>query len=295
MLSVGGGEIELKLFCVDAAERLSASYRPFRAVVAFSATLRPQHFYRSALGLPPETPGLQLASPFVPEHQLSLVCPFVDTRYRAREASLASLVDVIYRVFSSRAGNYLVFFPSYVYLAAAQQAFIERYPEVALAVQSRDSDEDQRRAFLQRFGARGRQLGFAIMGGIYGEGIDYAGERLLGAVVVGTGLPSLGAEQRLIQAGYDERRLDGFDYAYRFPGFTRVLQTAGRVVRGEADRGVVVLIDPRFQQRFYQRLYPEHWRVYHARDANQLEAELTAFWQRGDGNSDRVYRSTAAQ
>jgi len=271
-------EIEIQLRCVNASDRLKQSFALYKAVVAFSATLRPLDYYHKGLGLPDDAQGMVLESPFDPSRLGVYVCSHVDTRYRQRLQSIDTLVELIHQVYSAKRGNYLVFFPSYAYLDQVYQSFVSAYPNLQVVRQQRENDTETRAQFLGSFQVPGATLGFAILGGVFGEGIDYEGDRLIGSVIVGTGLPSLSLEQKLISEDYAARGLDGFDFAFRYPGFTRVLQTAGRVIRGELDRGVVVLVDLRFSDTFYRKLYPTHWLVKPCRSHADLAQGLTHFW-----------------
>ena len=273
-------EVELHLVCLDAAGELARRRASFGACVMFSATLAPLPFYRDGLGLPPGTPALALPSPFDPARTLHCVVPWVDTRWRARERSLDALVDLIVRVSESRAGNHLVFLPSYAYLERVHAAFALARPARETWRQLPGQDGRARRETLARLDEPGHRVGFAILGGAYGEGVDYAGERLIGVVVVGTGLPPPSLEGELAAARYRERGLDGFDHAARYPGFARVLQTAGRLIRGERDRGIVVLADDRFATAPYRRLFPAHWNVRRPAGPEALTALLARFWER---------------
>jgi Rad3-related DNA helicase len=157
--------------------------------------------------------------------------------------------------------------------------FRELYPEIDSLLQQREFDAAAQQQFLSRFFDGERQLGFAIMGGRFAEGIDYQGDALIGAIIVGVGLPQANTEQQLIQQDFAMLQLDGFDYAFRFPGLIRVKQSAGRVIRSEQDRGVVILLDRRFRQAGYARHLPAHWHPAYCKDADSLEQSLSAFWQ----------------
>ncbi|WP_334078292.1 ATP-dependent DNA helicase [Microbulbifer sp. M83] len=277
-------EQELKFLCLNAADYLAQAYRQFHAVLAFSATLRPPGYIYRQLGLQADAPYLALPSPFNPDQLGVFLCPYVDTRYRARDRSTDALVDMVARVYHSRPGNYLVFFPSYRFMQQVAERFGERYPGIALVQQQPGAGEQERGAFLAHF-ADGRQsLGFAIMGGVFGEGVDYVGEQLVGTIVVGVGLPQMNQEQELLRRACDESDSagNGFDIAYRYPGLTRVLQTAGRVIRTESDRGVVILADTRFTDPFYRNLYPEHWQLQACNNGEALSQGLGAFWDTAD-------------
>ena len=141
---------------------------------------------------------------------------------------------------------------------------------------------------MQSFESNDAILAFSILGGVYGEGVDYTGDKLIGAIVVGTGLPALSLEQKLIEQDYNRQGLNGFDYASRYPGMTRVLQTAGRVIRSEHDKGVVILADQRLSEPFYQALFPTHWQVNQCNDTENLQQSLTQFWNNSPGIADPV-------
>ncbi|MBB5211881.1 ATP-dependent DNA helicase [Microbulbifer hydrolyticus] len=271
-------EQEVELLCVNAAEYLQQAYQQFHGVIVFSATLRPAGYIYQQLGLQPASPYLSLPSPFQPEQLGLLLCPYVDTRYRARHQATDALVDMVARTFHSRPGNYLVFFPSYRFLQQVVERFAALFPEIPLVQQSSGSSDQQRAEFLAHFGEGRRSLGFAIMGGVFGEGVDYVGEQLVGTIVVGVGLPQVNEEQELLRGAAEERGENGFDIAYRYPGLTRVLQTAGRVIRTESDRGVVILADYRFADPFYRSLYPQHWQPQICNNGTALTDALDQFW-----------------
>ncbi len=276
------GNILIQLRCLDASASLQKRLAGFRAAVVFSATLRPWQFYLQSLGMPPSTTTLALNSPFPSQQQLTSLCSYVDTRFHARENSLPQIVDIVHCAYQAQPGNYQIFFPSYAYMEQAHRLFAHTHPDIPLAIQQRDSSEAERESFLARFSNENRLLSFAIMGGIYGEGVDYLGDRLIGSIVVGTGLPAVTLEQKLIEQHYADQQLNGFDYAGRYPGLTRVLQTAGRVIRSERDRGVVILIDARFDQAFYRSLFPQHWQINNCTNLSEVKRQLGEFWQRAN-------------
>lgn len=273
-------EVVVTLYCLDASNVLAKQYRLYKSQVVFSATLRPSLFYRDTLGLPETTPQLKISSPFDSERTLHAVVDWIDTRYRKRASSIGLLTQLIKRISDAKPGNYLVFFPSYAYLEQAYSAFTTEYPSVAVWKQSGDQSKDDQKELLDSLDQAGHRVGFAIVGGVFGEGIDYLGDKLIGVVVVSTGLPGLDAKTQLVSDHYREQGHDGYDFAYRYPGFTRVLQTAGRLIRSETDSGVVVLVDDRFRQTFYQQLYPESWRVRYPANLASLAEEVEHFWDR---------------
>ncbi|WP_299597814.1 ATP-dependent DNA helicase [uncultured Microbulbifer sp.] len=271
-------EQQVELLCMNAAEYLQQAYQSFHGVIAFSATLRPQNFVYRQLGFPLDSPYVALPSPFHRDQQGVFLCPYVDTRYHARHRATDTLVDMIARTFHSRPGNYLVFFPSYRFLQQVAEHFAAQFPELALVQQLAGSSDQQRTEFLAHFRENRRSLGFAIMGGIFGEGVDYVGEQLVGTIVVGVGLPQVNQEQELLREACERQGENGFDTAYRYPGLTRVLQTAGRVIRTETDRGVVILADCRFTDPFYRDLYPQHWQPQICDNGDTLSSALDQFW-----------------
>lgn len=271
-------QVKVNLKCLDAASYLKPQYELFRSTLVFSATLRPAPFYRDALGLDDEARQLVLGSPFSVDQVSHCVVNYINTRYQYRSASMPDLVNLLNTLVNSEPGNYMVFFPSYAYLEHAFASFTKKYPSIDTWQQPRNADMEERMRLLDRLEVSGTRLGFAILGGVFGEGIDYVGDRLIGVVLVGVGLPGLGVEQDLIAECYRNQGLDGFDYAYRYPGFTKVLQTAGRVIRTESDKGVIVLVDDRFNQPFYRGLYPNHWRVETANSPDDVEQKLKLFW-----------------
>jgi DNA excision repair protein ERCC-2 len=207
----------------------------------------------------------------------------IATKYAQRADSYAPIASAIETICSAQVGNYLVFFPSYAYLSAVLELLQERLPEERLLVQDRGMTEVERETFLAQFSDSNQEtlVGLAVMGGIFGEGIDLVGERLIGAVVVGVGIPQLGLERDLIKDYFDHQNGRGFAYAYQYPGFNRVLQATGRVIRTEEDRGIIVLIGERFTHARYRRLFPTHWRGFQIVQKNtEIETKLTRFWSR---------------
>jgi Rad3-related DNA helicase len=275
-----GRSIRVRLFCLDPSFLLGEALGRGKAAVFFSATLTPIDYYRTLLGGSGEDRVLQLPSPFAPEHLAVLVQDRIRTHLKARAASLADVVQAIAAVVEGRRGNYMVYFPSYQYLRAVQEQFHALHPGVPMLVQRPGMSEAEREAFLAAFAAEhGKTLvGFAVMGGVFGEGIDLVGDRLIGAIIVGVGLPQLCVERDLIRDYFQEATGAGFDYAYTFPGMNRVLQATGRVIRSESDRGVVLLIDARFAEHRYRRLFPPGWEPVRVRSLREIREELRKFW-----------------
>jgi len=270
--------VEVRLRCLNATHALAQSFKQFSSSTVFSATLRPQQFSRDCLGLPEDTYCLELDSPFPPENQGTILCKWIDTRYHAREKAIEPLVRLAAQVYHCKPGNYQIFFPSYHFMETVHASFRNLHPDIPTIIQRRDADETTRQQFLDSFAKNNATLAFSILGGIYGEGVDYSGDKLIGAIVIGTGLPSLSLEQKLIEQDYSRQGLNGFDYASRYPGMTRVLQTAGRVIRSETDKGVVVLVDQRLNEPFYQKLFPCHWQITRCNDTQHFQQSMMRFW-----------------
>ena len=275
-------ETLLKLFCVNPARGLAAGFDRLTASVCFSATMTPQGYFKNLMGLAADSLWYQIPSPFDPEKLGVFSTSFLSTTYNNRTASLYDLVDTLALVSGAKPGNYLVFFPSHAYLNMVLDKYRERYPDREVVAQSASMPDDARSDFLGRFeNIEQPVLGFAVMGGVFGEGIDLTGPRLIGAIVVGVGLPQIGTERNTIRDYFDSEGR-GFEFAYQFPGINRVLQTAGRVIRTESDRGVVCLIDHRFNEAGYRSLLPAHWQVQQARHQTHLSQLLSEFWLKED-------------
>ena len=281
-LTAYGSALDLHILCLDPAPFVDASLSGGRAAALFSATLTPPGYYRNVLGCP-DARAVALESPFPPQH-LGLYClPSISTRYRDREASIRPLSDALAAMAKGKVGNYLAFFPSYAYLQQVYEAFAARWPDIPTLVQQRSLDDAGRAEFLAQFQkSDGRPLlGFAVLGGVFGEGVDLTGESLIGAAIVSPGLPQVGPRQEQLRDYFEQTRGSGFDYAYRFPGMNKVLQAAGRVIRTPEDRGVVLLIDDRFLAPDTRRLMPPHWEQLRVvESAETLAGELKRFWGR---------------
>lgn len=272
----------VRQFCMDPSRLLRKALARGKAAIFFSATLTPMDYYRALLGGEPQDPVLQLSSPFPSENLAVLIQDRIQTHFKGRAESLGEVVEAIGTVVSGRSGNYLVYFPSYQYLNDTLQAFQLRHPSVPVLVQRPGMTEPERDAFLAAFSVENGEtlVGFAVLGGIFGEGIDLVGERLIGAVIVGVGLPQLGVERNLIRDYFQQQNGAGFEYAYTFPGMNRVLQAIGRVIRSETDHGVVLLIDARFNELRYRRLFPGWWKYLRVRHMEGLRQAIGSFWKR---------------
>ncbi len=243
------------------AHFLKPRFEASMATVCFSGTIAPFGFYRDALGLPDDTVSLDVDSPFR-AHQLKVqVAMDVSTRWRDRADSLGRLVDIIGAQFARRPGNYLAFFSSFDYLDSAREALAQRHPQVPVWTQSRGMREPEREAFVARFEAGGQGVGFAVLGGAFGEGIDLPGDRLIGAFIASLGMPQHNDMNEVMRERMDEQFGQGYAYTYLYPGLRKVVQAAGRVIRTERDDGVLHLLDDRFARPEIRRLLPPWWDV----------------------------------
>jgi DNA excision repair protein ERCC-2 len=268
-------DMQLHLYCVDPSSQLQKGFERMSSSVCFSATLQPRGYYKTLMGIDDEADWYSLPSPFLPDNVCVSIASFIKTSYRARADSVPDVVSLIIDVVRRRKGNYLVFFPSYRYLDMVYQEIHEA--DFQLIRQQRAMDDAAREDFLARFSASNADtlVGFAVMGGVFAEGIDLKGERLIGAIVVGVGLPQIGIERNLIRDHFGDQ---GFEFAYQYPGMNRVLQTSGRVIRDDSDRGIVVLVDQRFAESRYRELLPDHWQVAETPSHSALVERIESFW-----------------
>jgi len=248
------------LFCADPSPRLRETLKTLRSVIFFSATLSPMEYFRDLLGGDPADESLAFDSPFQAE-QMRIAVLGLDVTFKGRAGSLARVAEVVGSHIAAQPGNHLVFCPSLQYLSELERQLAGKIDPDHLLVQTSLMDETQRSAFLARFETETHAVGLAVLGGIFAEGIDLPGNRLVGVTVVGVGLPRLSLERDILQAHFQATRGEGFDYAYRFPGMQRVLQAVGRLIRTEEDRGATLLIDQRFNERRYRALFPSWWKI----------------------------------
>jgi DNA excision repair protein ERCC-2 len=277
-----GKDLQIKLFCLDPSNHLRLALQRCHAVIFFSATLMPASYFQDLLGCEPAAARLAISSPFPRKNLRVFIARGISTYYAHRQQSVDRIVAMVSCFISSKKGNYLCFFPSYAYMAMVVDQFKKSDVNAHTLMQEPDMDDAERARFLARFSAKNNctLVGFAVMGGIFGEGVDLVGERLCGAVIVGVGLPAICPERDLIRSYFD-RRGAGFDFAYRFPGINRVLQAAGRVIRTDQDRGALLLVDQRFCRAAYQGLLPEHWVTAAVDSKRQLKKRLKRFWSSG--------------
>jgi len=240
---------------------LKARFASAHTTTLFSATLSPWQYYSDMLGLPEETPWLDVPSPFNAAQLDVRVVPQISTRYSERGASVEPIATLIAGQYEAQPGNYLAFFSSFDYLQDVIGVLRERFPQLPLWEQSRQMDEAAREQFLARFVEDGAGIGFAVLGGAFAEGIDLPGKRLIGAFVATLGLPQLNAVNEQIRQRMQTMFGAGYEYAYLYPGLQKVVQAAGRVIRTTSDQGSIFLIDDRYTRREVRALLPSWWEV----------------------------------
>ncbi|SFU68003.1 ATP-dependent DNA helicase [Halomonas korlensis] len=243
------------------ADFLTPRFTAAQTVVLFSATLSPADYHRDLLGLPAGSVWQEVDSPFVADQLEVRIRSDISTRMRDRDASIAPIVDELVRQYHQRPGHYLAFFSSFAYLDAVMTRLHEAAPAIPVRAQRRGMPEAERDAFLAGFASGGRSIGFAVLGGAFAEGIDLPGERLIGAFIATLGLPPFDDFNEALKARLEARFGRGDDYAYRVPGLIKVVQAAGRVIRGPEDRGVLVLMDDRFARDEVRSRLPAWWRL----------------------------------
>lgn len=284
--------LRLRLFCADASPQLGAILESLHAAIFFSGTLGPLDYYRAQLGGAEGDHLLELPSPYPTENLRLVIHRRLSTDYKTRRETAAEVARALQLFVAGNTGNYLIFFPSYKYLAHVEQELRPLLPsKVELCAQSSRLSERDKEAFLARFAKKpsGTLVGLAVLGGIFSEGIDLVGDRLCGVAVVGVGLPQKSVERELIRQHLEDRRATGFAHAYAYPGMTRVRQAVGRLIRSEVDRGVALLIDSRYDQPIYRSQLPAWWHPVEIQSTDELPAILADFWAAGEPGQGRFF------
>ena len=283
------GRFYMKLFCVNPAENLQKYLDKGNSTVFFSATLLPLQYYRKMLSTRSENFGMYVESPFEQKKRCLMICRDVSSKYTRRGyEEYRKIAEYIARMSWQKKGNYMVFFPSYRLMEDVYQVYQDEFSVswVRCISQHASMTELEREEFLEEFTEETEEtlVGFCVMGGIFSEGIDLIGDRLIGAAVVGTGLPQVNCEREILKGYSDEKGEQGFDYAYRYPGMNKVLQAAGRVIRTKEDTGAILLMDERFLNRDYRNLFPREWNDACTCTLGNVEKHLQAFWDVSEEN-----------
>ncbi len=278
------GSFIIKLLCVNPSKNLRECMMRGRSSILFSATFLPIQYYKRLLGANQEDYEVYAHSVFDPRKKGLFIASDVTSRYTRRsEEEYYNIAAYLHNIICQREGNYMAFFPSHAFLQNVYEAFKNRFPErakVECLLQEDYMDEEGREAFLARFDEKAEKslLGFCVLGGIFGEGIDLKNDKLIGAVIVGTGLPQVCGEREILRKYFDEKGDNGFDFAYKYPGMNKVLQAAGRVIRTAEDIGIVVLLDERFLHSSYKSMFPREWEDFEIVSSSRIGKRVERFW-----------------
>ena len=256
--------ISLKIYCLDASRFIASTAANLNSTVYFSATLSPINYYVDVLGGKKDSdPTMLLNSPFPKENMKLIIAPKISIRYKNRDKSYQEVADYLYNFVNAKTGNYFIYFPSYEYLEKIA-GILDFSDSVDLFIQKKDMTEQEKNDFISHFESSNSRttVGLAILGGAFGEGIDLVGDSLIGVAIVGVGLPKINFESNQIVEYYTENEINGFNYAYTYPGMNKVMQAVGRLIRTENDRGVALLIDERYMWNDYRSLFKKEWNNY---------------------------------
>lgn len=273
----------LKLFCIDPSENLKRGYAKGKSAVIFSATLSPLGYFRDILGGDKDSYGVVLDSPFDVKNREILVVDNISTRYKDRESSYDAIIEQVNAVVSCKTGNYMVFLPSFEYMNKIKERFNIKYPNVKTISQDNIMSELEREVYLSKFKNKPTQtmVSFNVISGIFSEGIDFKGDKLIGSIIVGVGLPMICLERDVVKDYFQKQNGYGFDFSYTFPGINRVVQAAGRVIRTDEDKGIIMLIDDRFKTPKYKSLFPKEWsNHYNVQNPEQSKRIIEDFWNK---------------
>lgn len=283
----GSVDEALKVVCCDASAKLKLAHKEFEHVVAFSATIKPFDYFAQLSGLDdPDLSRREYTSPFPREHRKLLIIPQVSTKYSDRERNFGKIADGIARIVQVKPGNYFVFFPSFAFLGSVYELIKSKLPNsVLLLKQESEITQAKAKEIMDSLGRTDSPtLVFAVQGGVFAEGVDYPGDMIIGAIIVGPGLPNFNFEREQIRTYYEKRYGNGFDYAYVYPAMAKVIQAAGRVIRSGDDRGLIVLMDQRFIQKQYASAMPADWFEKQVGElvSSSIIADIESFWQQSD-------------
>ena len=257
LVEINKNDVKVKLFCVNPSKNLSKIVQGSYSTTIFSATLTPINYYIDLLGGDDKSYRMKLPSPFKKENLKIYGYP-LNMRFKQRENNIDNVCNLIYRFKNEEVGNYMVFLPSYLYLNQIYSRYIELFGEDNTICQGEVLTESEREEFLNNFKEDTNILAFCVIGGVFSEGIDLPGRRLIGSIIVGVGFPKISNEGDIIRNYYEDK---GFDYAYIYPGINKVMQAAGRVIRTETDKGRILLIDDRYYTLKYRSLLPKEWEL----------------------------------
>ncbi|MCB6202748.1 ATP-dependent DNA helicase [Extibacter muris] len=279
------GRFKVRLFCVNPAANLKEFLEKGNSAIFFSATLLPIHYYKELLSTEKDDYAIYALSPFEEERRLLLLGTDVSTKYTRRSEDMyRRYAEYLKQVAETKKGNYIAFFPSYQFMEQVYAQFLsltEDCEDIEYVMQSQYMSEEAREIFLENFEEEREKslMGFCVMGGIFSEGIDLVEDKLIGAAIIGTGLPQVCRERELLKTYFDGKGYRGFDYAYLYPGMNKVLQSAGRVIRTDEDRGVILLLDERFGDVRYREIFPREWKTAWYCSLRNVKEQMHRFWE----------------
>jgi len=281
-----GGKTRVKIFLIDPSKVLKETQKSACSSIFFSATLTPLKYFKYLLGGDESDYSLKLKSPFDENNLKILITADLSMKYAVRDTNIEKVCDYIHSAISDNAGNYMVFFPSYNFLDKVSTVYSDLYGEDNIIIQNQNIKEEEQNEIVNKFHNRTNIVLFTVVGGIFSEGIDLPLEKLIGAIIIGTGIPQISFERNIIKEFFNDKFNMGYEFAYKYPGFNKILQSAGRVIRTESDTGMVLLIDSRLCQYSYIKLFPEHWGKYKkVFKLEEFKNEINIFWK-----EKRVYR-----
>lgn len=282
-ITTKNNEVWVRQLCLDPSLLLQEAMKRGKSSILFSATLTPIEYYLSILGGDATSKRILLPSPFAQEYMGLYIVNYISTRYKERTNSMQMLIRLIYETTKAKKGNYIVFFPSYQYMNEVFDEFISIYHEINVLIQQNTMTEMEREQFLEQFKEENPEtlIAFCVLGGMFSEGIDLKGNRLIGTIIVGVGLPQINTEQNILRDYYNQINGMGYEFAYIYPGMNKVMQAAGRVIRDMNEKGIILLVDDRFSSKAYQKLFPAHWSHYKLLyNLEETKKEINSFWNK---------------
>ncbi|MDU4934402.1 MAG: ATP-dependent DNA helicase [Peptostreptococcaceae bacterium] len=256
----GFSGITIKMYCVNPSKVIQEKMKKSKSTIIFSATLIPMEYFMTMYGSEKEDFVINLKSPFDNNNRLIMIGDNISTTYSKRNETSEEICDYISACTQGKTGNYMAFFPSYKYMELIYEKMKEKHPRINVSIQESNMSEEDKEDFLSMFDENNIEthVGFCVLGGHFSEGIDLTKDKLIGVIVIGVGMPQIGVDRDVIKEHYDKDN-KGFDYAYVYPGMIKVLQAAGRCIRTDEDRGVILILDSRYSQNRYKSLFPYEW------------------------------------
>ena len=272
----------IKIYCVNPQKVIEEKMKKAKSNIIFSATLIPMDYFMKMYSYDEEDFIINLKSPFDVKNRLLMIGDNVATTYNKRFETSEDIASYIANCVQAKKGNYMVFFPSYKYMELVFEKMKENYPDINTSIQESNMSEEEKEEFLSMFDEDNKEthVGFCVLGGHFSEGIDLTNDKLIGVIIVGVGMPQIGIERDIIKDHMKDSN-KGFDYAYVYPGMIKVLQAAGRCIRTDDDKGVILLLDNRYSQRRYQSLFPYEWYPnFRVRKSDDVKTLCEKFWSK---------------